>query len=104
MAKFNNARYVTRGISNTIPLNVQVALWGAVDKLVSSGIDVDYLQVFKLESKVVGNSQHLLITHSQEIPEYKEQYVVADFTSTLNCKVFVIDDETHSTMLLAEEY
>ncbi len=104
MAKFNNSRYVTRGISNAVPLNVQVALWGAIDKLVSSGGEVDYLQVFKLETKVVGGKQHLLITHSQEVPEYKENYVVADFTSELNCKVYAIDDETHSTMLLAEEY
>ncbi len=104
MAKFNNSRYVTRGISSTIPLNIQVALWGAIDKLVLSEVEVDYLQVFKLESKVVGNSKHLLITHSQEVPEYKESYVVEDFVMELNCKVFVIDDNTHSTMLLAEEY
>ncbi len=104
MANFNNPRYITRGISTTIPENVQLALWSAIDKLVASGTSVDYLQVFKLETITVGNVQHLKVIHTQEVPEYKETYLVEDFNLALDCKVFVIDDTTHSTMLLASEY
>ncbi len=104
MAKFNNSRYVTRGISTTVPQNIQIALWSTIDKLAVSGKEVDYLQVFNLETKVFDGKQHLLITHSQEVPEYKESYVVENFAVELNCKVFVIDDEIHSTMLLSSEY
>ncbi len=104
MADFKNPRYVTRGISSTIPVNIQIALWGAIDKLVSSNTNVDYLQVFKLESKVVDNKQHLIIVHTQEVPAYKETYVVENFEIELHCKIFAIDDGTHSTLLLSSEY
>ena len=43
------------------------------------------------------------VNHSQEIPEYSKEYVF-NIGTTINAKVFVIDDKTHSTMLLAEEY
>lgn len=59
----------------------------------------DYLQVFTLTKTPTG--QH--IVHEQEQPPYRyELNVPCD--DAVNAKVFVIDDLTHSTMLLAEEY
>jgi len=43
------------------------------------------------------------ITHTQEVPEYKKEYIFNTGT-VITAKIFVIDDKTHSTMLLAEEY
>ena len=62
-------------------------------------VDKDYLQVFSLSVK---NGKQRII-HSQEIPEYSKEYVFNTGTSVTD-KVFVIDDKTHSTMLLANEY
>jgi len=44
------------------------------------------------------------ITHIQEEPEYKREYLLQTDASIFIGKIFVIDDEAHSTMLLAEEY
>ena len=62
-------------------------------------VDKDYLQVFSLSSD---NGRQRII-HSQEIPEYQKEYVL-NIGSPVTEKIFVIDDQTHSTMLLANEY
>ena len=62
-------------------------------------VDKDYLQVFSLSSD---NGRQRII-HSQEIPEYQKEYVL-NVGSPVTEKIFVIDNQTHSTMLLAKEY
>ena len=59
----------------------------------------DYLQVFNLSC----DNGRQRIKHSQEDPEYSKEYVF-DTGIPITEKVFVIDDGTHSTMILAEEY
>ena len=44
------------------------------------------------------------IMHIQEEPEYEREYLIISDTPFFVGKIFVIDDETHSTMILAEEY
>ena len=44
-----------------------------------------------------------LIVHTQEEPEYEKEYVL-NITPITTGKVFVIDDNTHSTMLMNYEY
>ncbi len=41
---FNNQRYVTRGISNELPLMLQIILRGLIDSM--EVVEKDYLQVF----------------------------------------------------------
>ena len=60
----------------------------------------DYLQVFELSVKY-GNQK---IMHIQEEPEYQREYLIISDAPFFVGKIFVIDDETHSTMILAEEY
>lgn len=60
----------------------------------------DYLQVFNLSQE---NGQQK-IEHVQEVPEYRREYLITLDIPIFTGKVFVIDDETHSTMLLASEY
>lgn len=93
---FNNPHYVTKGVNTTIPPLLQIMLWGLIQKM---PVDKDYLQVFSLSES--GGKQQII--HSQEIPEYRKVYAVT-LDTVINGKIFVIDDETHSTMLLAEEY
>ena len=93
---FNNKRYLSRGISDTIPIELQLFMLGCIDQLPEES---DYLQVFDLEK--VGDMQS--ITHRSEEPEYRKVYLLpAD--SPITEKLYVIDGNDHSTMLLASEY
>ena len=85
---FENQKFLTRGVMANIPSWLTNLMWHMV--LTMKVEEKDYLQVFTLTKTPAG--QH--IVHEQEQPPYR--YV--------NAKVFVIDDLTHSTMLLAEEY
>ncbi len=94
---FNNQRYVTKGITSTVPLVTQIILWDCIDSMKIER--KDYLQVFKL----VANGSNQQVTHTQEEPPYERIFTFpSDYPIT--AKIFVIDDETHTTMLLAEEY
>ena len=94
---FNNPRYCTRGINETVPILTQIVLWDLIDSMEVA--EKDYLQVFRLTA----NDKTQNITHSQEMPPY-ERTLEFRTDNPITAKIFVIDDETHTTMLLAEEY
>lgn len=94
---FDNQRYVTRGIIERIEPVCQLMLWNMIDSL---DIKKDYLQVFLL----VWKNGVLTITHSQEQPFYKKVYTYPCKSAEKTEKIFVIDSEEYSIMLLAEEY
>ena len=94
---FENPKYLTRGVQSTIPGWLVLLLWSMIE-----GMQVehkDYLQVFRLRKTERGPR----IWHEQEQPPYLYQLDVP-CTDAVDAKIFVIDDGTHSTMLLAEEY
>ena len=99
MSKFKNARYVTKGIAETVPLRLQLILWNMIDTMQMT--DKDYLQVFELSE----DNGRQKIVHKQEAPMYEKEYLMDVSDTPFVCaKIFVIDDTTHSTMLLASEY
>ena len=89
-------RYLTCGVDNTIPLELQLFMWECVDCMPAPK---DYLQVFEL--KPVGFLQS--ITHRSEEPQYQMEYVIP-MEKPINEKLYIIDDGDHSTMLLASKY
>ncbi len=89
-------RYLTCGVDNTIPLELQLFLWDCVDRLPEPK---DYLQVFEL--RPMGTMQS--ITHTSEAPEYRMEYLIPSDVPIAE-KLYIIDDGDHSTMLLASEY
>lgn len=93
---FDNERYLTCGVDSGISLELQLFLWNCVDGLPEPR---DHLQVFDLQQ--IGVMQG--ITHRSEEPEYCKTYLIPS-DSPMNNKIYLIDDGTHSTMLLAEEY
>ena len=94
---FENQKFLTRGVMAEIPSWLTNLMWHMV--LTMEVKEKDYLQVFTLTKTPTG--QH--IVHEQEQPLYRyELDVLCD--DAVDAKVFVIDDSTHSTMLLAEEY
>ena len=99
---FDNPRYVTAGINAMVDLGTQIILWNLIDNFDKS-IEQDYLQVFDLSLARVNGKALQKIVHKQEVPEYKREYVMHS-VEPIEAKIFAIDDESHSTLLLAEEY
>ena len=93
---FDNPRYLTRGVDAEIPLQLQLFLWDCIDRMAEPK---DYFQCFELED--LGGMQH--IVHFSEQPEYRMNYFIPTLKA-VTAKVYVIDSEEYSTMLLAEEY
>ena len=94
---FKNQKFLTCDVMAEIPSWLINLMWHMV--LTMEVPRKDYLQVFILTKTPTG--QH--IVHEQEQPPYRyELNVPCD--DAVDAKVFVIDDLTHSTMLLAEEY
>ena len=94
---FTNQRFITKGVSENIDSRLILLLWQHIDAMPRP---CDYLQVFEF-SEVDGKQK---ITHFSEQPECRREYLLKSDTPVFVGKVYVIDDETHSTMLLAEEY
>lgn len=95
---FDKERYLTRGVSNEIPFEIQLLLWSMIEEV---KVKKDYIQAFEIEP-VKGNI--LKIEHSQEVPKYKKEVVVRNIGVNSKVKLFVIDDGEYSTMMLSEEY
>lgn len=93
---FNNQRYLTRGVQLEIQFELQLFMWVCIDKLPK---ERDYFQVFKLEN--LGGIQK--ITHFSEQPEYHREYLIQT-DKPITAKIYIIDSDEYSTMLLASEY
>ena len=93
---FDKSRYLTKGVQTEIPFELRLFMWACIENMPSPK---DYLQVFRLT--VSDGNQ--MITHEQEQPEYKKDYVL-NLREPITQKIYVIDDGDYSTMLLAEEY
>lgn len=94
---FKNDRFITKGVDFAVNPLLQLFMWHLIDAMPPPK---DYLQVFKL-AKENGKQK---ITHIQENPEYKREYLLNSDAPFFVGKIYVIDDEQYSTMLLAEEY
>lgn len=90
-------RYLTRGVDELIPLELQIFLWNAIDNMPEPK---DYLQIFEFTSK--GGVQYIF--HKSEQPEFEMTYILPAVKNAVNAKVYCIDSEDYCTMLLAEEY
>ena len=90
-------RYLTRGVDETIPVELQLFMWEAIDQIPEPK---DYLQVFTLS---VENGLQC-IHHTSEQPEYEMTYILPTVENAVTAKIYCIDSEEYCTMLLAEEY
>ena len=64
----NINRYITRGINESIPLDLQILLWHMVEEKDNQLHTTDY--IFKLQE----DDKMLSIKHEQEQPAYKLEY------------------------------
>ena len=98
---FNNQRYATKGIIAEVPEYLQNMIWYLIESMEVA--EKDYLQVFELKTETANGKSMQRLIHSQEQPEYKNEIIFAA-TAPVTTKIYVIDDKTHSTMLLSNEY
>lgn len=100
---FKNKAFMTVGYQNDIPDNIKEFIAHIIGKC-SQMEDADYLQVFKLHVDP-NNDQMQVIEHTQEQPMKRMVYTLSgDFDKVIDQKVYVIDDTSHHTCLLASEY
>ena len=99
-------RYITRGISEYLSLDLQILLWNMVKERDYQG-HTDYLHIFKIQE----DDNMLSIIHEQEQPAYKLEYHYTNYVKTQNAlpkKVYVIREDDvdvfYYVMLLPEEY
>lgn len=97
MFEQHKPRYLTRGVDETIPLDIQIFMWEAVDRMPEPK---DYLQVFRLTEQ----NGLQVIHHYSEQPEFDMTYILPTIEKPVTAKIYIIDDGDHCTMLLAEEY
>ena len=103
MSEFTGNRYLTKGIQNEIPIELQLILWNMIDEDKQQKKLLDYLQVFELKSLYKKGKFLQEITHKQEQP-YRKKKITMDSDNPISAKIFVIDDVSHITMLLSNEY
>jgi hypothetical protein len=98
---FNGDKYITKGISATIPEFLQLTLWYIVETMAIK--EKDYLQVFELSEVIQYGKIKQKIIHFQEQPKFKKKFVITT-KETITEKIYIINDGKNSTMLLASEY
>ncbi|ATZ15527.1 DUF960 family protein [Staphylococcus hominis] len=99
-------RYITRGVSEHLSLDLQILLWHMVEER-ENPPQTDYLHIFRLQE----DKNILSIIHEQEQPAYKLEYHYTNYVKNQNAlpkKVYVIREDDVDTfyyvMLLPEEY
>lgn len=106
MFKTRENRYITRGVNEAVPKEIQFRCWQLIDeKAKQSEPPLDYLQIFEFNRD--DRRKTLTMIHRQEEPffiEYHECRLTKELASFSVKKLWVIDDRTHQTMLLPEEY
>lgn len=104
---FEKNIYITRGINESLPLELISLLWLKVQGVKDRKLD--YLQVFEFKNVGTLESPILEVKWSQEIPKHEETFEVKGIKLEEVEKVWIIcsgeeTDDEYSTMLLPEEY
>ncbi|WP_367377497.1 DUF960 family protein [Enterococcus gilvus] len=99
-------RYITKGVNEQVPRDMQLRCWQYIDEKVKQLlIQLDYLQIFEFSRDDQRGA--ITIIHRQEEPffiDYHECRISNDLINFQIKKLWVIDDQAHQTMLLPEEY
>lgn len=95
-------RYVTKGVMDSLPVELQALCWNLIDQNVQKQFPLDYLQIFEF-SMEKGNQK---LVHRQEEPEERKEYLISPKLrlKSVSQKIWVIDSGEYQTMLLPEEY
>ncbi|GED34933.1 DUF960 family protein [Brevibacillus centrosporus] len=102
---FSSDRYVTRGVNEVVPFELQLLLWSILEKRQERGDQLDHLQIFELSAEWVDGEPVQKVLNRQEQPFHEEVFYV-DHTENLaiGVTVWIMDSGEYSTLLLPEEY
>lgn len=92
---FEGKKFITRGVQDKIPPYLQLMLWYMVE--IMKVDNKDHLQIFELSEATDNGRLQQKIIHSQECPNYKKEYRISA-KSSVNAKVYIIDDGDHCTL------
>lgn len=95
-------RYVTKGVMDSLLVELQTLCWNLIDQNVQKKLPLDYLQIFEFSIEK-GNQK---LVHRQEEPEERKEYLISPKLrlESVSQKIWVIDSGEYQTMLLPEEY
>ena len=95
-------RYVTKGVRDSLPVELQALCWNLIDQNVQKQLPLDYLQIFEFSTEK-GNQK---LVHRQEEPEERKEYLISPKLrlKSVSQKIWAIDSGEYQTMLLPEEY
>lgn len=106
---FEGKRYMTVGVKEMVGLDIQIIIWSMIDDIrKKKDFNIDYLQVFELETIEINGLKFQKITHKQEVEPYSVTKVFR-VRKPVNCKMFVISNkdeegQEYSIMMLNYEY
>lgn len=101
MFQSKNNRYVTRSVSEDVPIVTQLFLRSLIDEQVQNGNALDYFQKFELKATAKGQE----IIHSQEEPQWSQTTLMSLPNECCITKtIWVIGSEDYQTMLFPEGY
>ncbi|MFD2306982.1 DUF960 family protein [Enterococcus termitis] len=99
-------RYITKGVNEQVPKEIQLYCWNLIDKKRSEAeTELDYLQLFEFNPD--NQRQAIEVIHRQEQPffiDYHTYTIKGKMPDFQIKKLWVIDDRSHQTMLLPEDY
>lgn len=95
-------RYVTKGVMDSLLVELQTLCWNLIDQNVQKKLPLDYLQIFEFSIEK-GNQK---LVHRQEEPEERKEYLISPKLrlKSVSQKIWAIDSGEYQTMLLPEEY
>ena len=89
--EFNSKKYITKGIAETLLPELQLFLFSCIDTMrIKTDGQLDYLQVFRLETVTENNISLLHICHEQEQPRHPDvlSYMSDNLLSSCLCGIY----------------
>lgn len=89
-------RFVTVGVTDRIPREVQIAMWDMLDTMECERSSTQRFELAALDN----GAQH--IVHTQRSPDYSKE-ICLQLSTSVTDTVVVYDDGRHTIMMLGEE-
>lgn len=98
-------RYVTKGVMDSLPVELQALCWNLIDQNVQKQLPLGYLQIFEFSTEE-GNQK---LVHRQEEPEERKEYLISPKLrlKSVSQKIWAIDSgeyQKRSSATLKEAY
>lgn len=96
--------YMTSGVAENVDIYLLAKCVELLNSMKETGIEPDYLQVYRLSYDSVTNV--LTIQHTQEEPDYSNEssFVLPPGVLPYEGKLYYMDEVAHRIMLEADEY